>query len=114
MRAVRGLLVLLAAAAVGIAYYTSRDDPVAADDRVTGTARPAADAVRLTFAYSSNLEDMMATLIPRFNAARLEVNGRSVFVTGVPGSSGDVETKIVRGRMKPHAWSPASSLWGAC
>jgi Ca-activated chloride channel homolog len=112
MRAVRGLLVLLAATAVGIAYYTSRDDPVAPAGRVTGTARPAADAVRLTFAYSSNLEDMMATLLPRFNAARPEVNGRSIFVTGVPASSGDVETKIVRGRMKPHAWSPASSLWG--
>ena len=112
MRAVRGLLVLLAATAVGIAYYTTRDDPVGKDDRIAGEARPAADAVRLTFAYSSNLEDMMATLIPRFNAERHEVNGRSIFVTGVPASSGDVEMKIVRGRMKPHAWSPASSLWG--
>ena len=112
MRAVRGLLVLLAAAAVGIAYYTSRDDPAAADDRVIGTAKPAADAMRLTFAYSSNLEEMMATLLPRFNAERHDVNGRSIFVTGVPASSGDVQMKIVRGRLKPHAWSPASSLWG--
>jgi Ca-activated chloride channel homolog len=112
MRAVRGLLVLLAAAAVGIAYYTTRNDSDAADDRVTGTARPAADAVRITFSYSSNLEDMMATLLPRFNAARHEANGRPIFVTGVPASSGDVEMRIVRGRFKPHAWSPASSLWG--
>ena len=54
----------------------------------------------------------MATLLPRFNAERRTVDGRSIFVTGVPASSGDVEMKIVRGRMKPHAWSPASSLWG--
>jgi Ca-activated chloride channel homolog len=111
MRAVRGLLVLLAATAVGIAYYTSREDP-GTDDRTTVVARPAADAVRLTLAYSSNLEDMMATLLPRFNAERHEVNGRSIFVTGVPASSGDVQMKIVRGRLRPHAWSPASSLWG--
>ena len=111
MRAVRGLLVLLAATAVGIAYYTSRDDP-ATDEGATVVAQPDADAVRLTFAYSSNLEDMMARLLSRFNAERHEVNGRSIFVTGVPASSGDTEMKIVRGTMKPHAWSPASSLWG--
>ena len=111
MRAVRGLLVLLAATAVGIAYYTTRDDPAAIGNEVTET-RPAGDAVRLTFAYSSNLEDMMATLLRRFNAERHEVSGRSIFVTGVPASSGDTEMKIVRGTMKPHAWSPASSLWG--
>jgi Ca-activated chloride channel family protein len=33
-------------------------------------------------------------------------------VEGVAASSGEVQTKIVRGRLKPHAWSPASSLWG--
>ena len=104
MRAVRGLLVLLAAVAVGIAYYTTRDDSSANDDRVLGDVRPAADAVGWTFAYSSNLEDMMATLLPRFNAAHHTIYGHSIFVTGVPASSGDVEMKIVRGQMKPHAW----------
>lgn len=58
-RAVRGLLVLLAATAVGLAYYTTRDDP-AVTDRVTGTAKPASDAVRLTFASRAPFDHLPA------------------------------------------------------
>jgi Ca-activated chloride channel family protein len=35
-----------------------------------------------------------------------------VFVEAENVSSGDAETKIAKGQLKPTAWSPASSLWG--
>jgi Ca-activated chloride channel family protein len=73
---------------------------------------PAADSIHVRFAYSSNLEEMMASLLPSFNAAHIEVDGRPVWVDGVSASSGDVEQKIARGTLRPEAWSPASSLWG--
>jgi Ca-activated chloride channel family protein len=110
MGAARGLLVFLAAAAVGVAYYSGRDET--GDPGRQAAVRPDPDAVRLTFSYSTNLEEMMATLLPRFNGERVRVGGRPVFVTGVPASSGDAQTKIMRGTLKPHVWAPASSLWG--
>ncbi len=116
MRKLRGVLVLLAVAVVGAAYYSSRDrgHQHSATPNVTtiGAVRPAADDVRIVFAYSSNLEEMLKTLIPSFNASHIEVGGRPVYVEGVAASSGEVESKIARGSFKPQVWSPASSLWG--
>jgi hypothetical protein len=64
---------------------TSREDgepsraPAPAD---AAAPSPSADAVRILFAYSSNREEMTATLIPRFNAAPVQVDGRPVHVKG--------------------------------
>ena len=110
MRVARGLLVLLAAAAVVVAYTHRHGDaggPVA-----TVATAPTKGSVEIVFAYSSNLEEMMATLVPRFNAAGVESDGHRIFVRALAASSGDVEAKIAAGRLRPHAWSPASSLWG--
>ena len=111
MRALRGLLVVAAIAAIAVAWASTQED-----EDSSRSARPVASApegaLKLTFAFTSNLEDMMATLLPQFNARGFEVGGRPVFVEGVPVDSGEAHTKIVAGRLKPHAWSPASSLWG--
>jgi Ca-activated chloride channel family protein len=40
------------------------------------------------------------------------VDGRPVVVDGLNTASGDAESRIAKGRFKPVAWSPASSLWG--
>lgn len=73
--------------------------------------QPAPDAVRVRFAYSSNLEEMMDTLLPRFNRERHRAGGGPIFVEGIAASSGDAEKKILAGTLRPDAWSPASSLW---
>jgi Ca-activated chloride channel family protein len=105
VRVLRALLVLLAVAAVGAAYLNGRGHKQSG-----GSAAP--DAVHVQFAYSSNLDEMMAALIPAFNAAGIKANGHAVFVDGLAASSGDVQTKIIHGQLQPAAWSPASSLWG--
>jgi Ca-activated chloride channel family protein len=105
VRVLRALLVLLAVAAVGAASLNGRGHKQSG-----GSAAP--DAVHVQFAYSSNLDEMMAALIPAFNAAGIKANGHPVFVDGLAASSGDVQTKIIRGQLQPAAWSPASSLWG--
>lgn len=109
MRTLRGLLVLAAIAAIAVAWASTQeeaDPPRSAQP----TAAPEG-ALKLTFAYSKNL-GMMKTLLPEFNARRFEVGGRPVFVEGIPGLSGDIQAKIIAGKLKPHAYSPASSLWG--
>src|SRR5919199_4636323 len=106
MRAARILLAALAALAIGAAYYASRHDGVRRE------ARARAGATRIVFAYSPNQEEMLAKLIPRFDDAHMEADGRPVYVEGVSMSSGDVETKIAHGGFRPDAWAPASSLWG--
>ena len=102
VRLLRALLVLLATAAVAAAYLHGRADK-------GGIPK---NAVHVQFAYSSNLDELMAALIPAFNDARIEVSGRPVYVDGLAASSGEAETKIARGQLQPAAWSPASSLWG--
>ena len=69
-------------------------------------------AVAVKFAYSPEKEKLLEPLIDRFNADGKEVDGKQVFVEGEVVSSGEAQTKIARGTLKPVAWSPASSLWG--
>jgi Ca-activated chloride channel family protein len=103
--------VLAAAALVGAAFYTSRDT---AEETAPARpkAQPSADAVRLGFAFSPNLEELLEPLIAEFNAERVEVEGRPVFVVPYALTSGEVETRIADGTFAPQVWSPASSLWG--
>ncbi len=100
-----------AVAAVLLAWFTTRaDDQPETSPDATPTAPEG--ALRLSFAYSSNLEEMMDSLLPQFNARRFAVDGRPVFVEGHAATSGEVQTQILDGKLKPHVWSPASSLWG--
>jgi Ca-activated chloride channel homolog len=69
-------------------------------------------ALRVTFAYSPEKEKLLEPLIRRFNDERREVDGKPVFVEGQVVASGEAQTKIAKGSLKPVAWSPASSLWG--
>lgn len=69
-------------------------------------------AVRVTFAYSPEKEELLVPLVKRFNAQGVEVDGKPVFVEASNQSSGDVEARIAKGTYKPVAWSPSSSLWG--
>jgi Ca-activated chloride channel family protein len=77
-----------------------------------GVDRAPAGAVRVPFAYSPEKEKLMRQLIQGFNDRRERVGGHPVFVEGSSVSSGEAESKIARGRLRPVAWSPASSLWG--
>lgn len=95
-----------ALAAVAVAFASTRED--AAPDK----AAVPENALVVTYAYSSNLEEMMDTLLPRFNEEAHRAGGRQIFVQGVSDESGDVQRSILAGELKPHAWSPASSLWG--
>jgi Ca-activated chloride channel homolog len=109
VRVLRGLIVVLAAALLGAAYLQTRGDSGSPANRDSVSR---ADAIHVQFAYSSNLEKMMSLLIPMFNDAQVNAAGRPVVVDGVAASSGDAQTKIAAGALKPAAWSPASSLWG--
>ena len=64
-------------------------------------------AARVPFAFSPEKEKLLAPLIEEFNA-----ENDDVFVEGQVVSSGEAQSKIARGTLKPVAWSPASSLWG--
>src|SRR4051794_35358847 len=79
----------------------------------TGPVQRAPDgAVVVSFAYSPEKDTLLKPLIARFNASGAKAAGRPVFVQGTSVASGDSELAIAKGRAKPVAWSPASSLWG--
>jgi Ca-activated chloride channel homolog len=111
----RGQLAILALAAAAVAVIAllgnGGDGEVAAPGGGKAPAAPAG-AIRVSFAYSPEKEVLLKPLIERFNASGATVNGKRVFVEASIVASGEAETKIARGTLKPVAWSPASSLWG--
>ena len=113
MRVKRGQLIILvlAAAAVAIIAIVGSGAKGGGSDS-EATQKAPKGAIGVTFAYSPEKEVLLKSLIDRFNASHTKVNGKPVFVQASIVSSGDAETKIARGTLKPVAWSPASSLWG--
>jgi Ca-activated chloride channel family protein len=110
------LLALLAAVAVGaVAWLAGGGGEKEKPARKAGggsDAPVAANAIRVSFAYSPEKEILLLPLIKAFNRERHEADGRTVVVQGLNTSSGDAEHRIAKGTFKPVAWSPASSLWG--
>jgi Ca-activated chloride channel family protein len=108
------LIVVLAALAVAaVAVLSAGGDD---DDDKGGGGRKASVApkgsLRLSFMYSPEKEKLLVPLIKKFNAERVEVRGKSLFVEGEVVSSGEAQAKIADERLEPVIWSPASSLWG--
>src|SRR3954468_17601406 len=64
-------------------------------------AKPASNAVRISFAYSPEKQTLLHPLIERFNRERHEAGGRPLFVDASIVASGEAETKIAQGKLKP-------------
>src|SRR5262249_22913633 len=64
-----------------------------------------------TFAYSVDATDLLAKPIEQFNQAGLKVDGHPIVVQGVDVPSGQAESQIRDGHLRPTVWMPASSLW---
>src|SRR3954447_26272781 len=108
----RGRLIVIALAmvAVAVAAISSLGGGGGGGDNGSGVAP--AGATRVSFALSPEKEQLLKPLIARFNSERHRVGGAPVFVDASVVSSRDAETRIARGRLRPPAWPPASSLWG--
>src|SRR4051794_16637729 len=111
----RMLIIGLALVAVAIAFVASAGgDPKRSAPGTSSTPTPAPpkDALELTLAYSPEKELLVAPLIKRFNAEHHTSGGHTVVVVPEIVSSGDAETRIAQGKLRPVLWSPASSFWG--
>jgi Ca-activated chloride channel family protein len=107
----RALVIALAIAAVAVAFVTSRDDDGERPDS-RAAAQPPSGALRISFLYSPEKEGLLAPLVERFNASGAQAGGRRVHVDAKVVASGEAESGIARGTLKPVMWSPASSFWG--
>ncbi len=111
----RSQLALLAVAVAAVALIAvlgsgGGDEPGSSSKAAPATAP--AGAIEVSFVYSPDKEKLLVPLIRDFNASGAKVAGKPVFVAAENLASGDAETKIAKGRLKPTAWTPASSLWG--
>ena len=76
-----------------------------------GDGGPPSNALRISIAYSPEKEKWLNEQIPAFNARRVEVGGRPVFVEGVNKSSGAARTEIRNGTLDVTVWTPSASTW---
>jgi Ca-activated chloride channel family protein len=115
MRGGRVVVIIVAVAAVAVAAVVALSSGGGSDKGSGGGGgggKPASNAIHVSFAYSPEKEALLAPVIKKFNAEDRESGGRPVYVDADVVASGEAETKIARGKLKPVAWSPASSLWG--
>ena len=112
-------LALLAVAVVAVALIAvisggggDGDDPGSTNAGGQAPQTAPAGAIKVTFAYSPEKEELLKPLIASFNASEPEEGGKRVFVVGENVSSGDAQLKIAKQTYKPTAWSPSSSMWG--
>jgi Ca-activated chloride channel homolog len=115
VRGNRAIVIAAAIAAVVIAVVLTTsggDDGGGKKSAGGGGSKPAAGAIRVSFAYSPEKETLLKPLIERFNREGVQADGRPVFIDASIVASGDAEARIAAGKLKPVAWSPASSLWG--
>src|SRR5436190_7074720 len=116
MRGGRFVVIVIAVAAIAVAAVVALtgggDDKGGGGGDAGGGSKPASDAIRVSFVYSPEKEALIAPLIRQFNGGHHESGGHPVFVDAKIVASGEAESKIAQGKLKPVAWSPASSLWG--
>ncbi|NTU80711.1 MAG: solute-binding protein, partial [Chloroflexales bacterium] len=72
---------------------------------------PPANALVISIAYSPEKEKWLNEQIPRFNAQKVEIAGRPVYVEGVNKSSGAARTELKNGTLDVTVWSPSASTW---
>ena len=105
MKPERLVVVLIAVAAVITMIVVGRD-------RESEDGAAPEGSIEVSFAYSPEKEELLEPLIEDFNASGATVGKAQVFVRGKVVSSGEAEQRIADGKLRPVAWSPASSLWG--
>ncbi|HET6547070.1 MAG TPA: VWA domain-containing protein [Solirubrobacter sp.] len=106
----RIFVIVLALAAVAVAYAVSGGEEKPAAPK--NGAASHADALRISLVYSPEKAALIELLIKRFNAEQQRSGGRLVVIDGRNTASGDAETLIADGKLRPVLWSPASSFWG--
>jgi Ca-activated chloride channel family protein len=77
----------------------------------SGTPQAPSNALTISIAYSPEKETWLTERIAAFNATRVQVDGKPVFVEGVNKSSGAARTEIKNGQLKTTIWSPSASSW---
>jgi len=79
----------------------------------TTKAQPAPHgSLVISVAYSPEKEPLLHRAFTEFNARKVQVGGKPVFVQGTNVASGAALDQLQRGTLKPTIWSPSSSLWG--
>ncbi|MDQ2715494.1 MAG: protein kinase [Chloroflexota bacterium] len=76
-----------------------------------GQNRPAGGTLPLSFAYSTEKADWLQAAIDAFNKSNTSINNKAIQLVPLDArGSGDARDRILRGDIKPIAWSPASTL----
>jgi Ca-activated chloride channel homolog len=115
MKPGRMIVIFLAVVAVIVAAVFASggaDDKAKPGSQGRGTVTAPSNGQRLSFVVSPEKEELLKPVVAKFNASETQVGGHPVVVSMKAMNSGDAESAIARGRLKPDVWSPAGSFWG--
>ncbi|MCI0489759.1 MAG: substrate-binding domain-containing protein, partial [Blastocatellia bacterium] len=99
---------------IGIVYFRFiKDSPSSSEGPVSDSPAPAGDAVTISFYSSDGKKDWVEDITKEFNAKRVEVDGRPIFVKLEHIRSGESYRKIMDGDPgeRPTIWGPVSRSW---
>ena len=97
-----GGVAALAAVGGGLYFFSRR----------SGTTLPvvAGPTITVNLIYSTEKDTWIRAVTNTFNQNNITLNGKTIQIVAMPTGSGDAETGIKNGTLKPTAWSPASFL----
>ncbi len=103
---------VLVAISLLVAAVAGCDDCRRSSDGDDGGAKADDGSVKLVFAYGSEKETWIKTELAAFEASGARTaSGKPIRVEGHAMGSGEALQAIVDGKLKPHVFSPASSLY---
>ena len=76
------------------------------------TSQPAANALHISFLYSSEKQAWVDAVTSTFNQSNAKTaSGKVIYVDTKPLGSGEIMSDILAGTEQPTLWSPASGIW---
>jgi Ca-activated chloride channel homolog len=105
------IVAVIVAAGLGAVYLATRGASPADASAGTNTAGAPADALGIRIVYGSEKQAWIEAVTRDFNARRVQVDGRPVYVETDARGSGELIDDVLAGRDQAHLVSPASAAF---
>ncbi len=105
------IVLVVIAIIVGILWTRTGPTPDEAQPTPTSTQAAPPDALTIRIAYGSEKQAWLEAATTQFNARKVQVAGKAIYVQTVAKGSGELVEDVLAGREQAHLISPASAAF---